>query len=507
MNIQFETINDSILLNYLQRMIDGKKVHLIDDKSMENLKKFFESRSYQEQRRFARDIIAYLLKKALEKMFGITNKFADEISRYLGEFEKYEHLLYSTEGYYRDHLAHIVRVFCLGEIILFEKDFKDFIEIREDLLEPAWCLTSLFHDLGYPIETVQTVTSPVYRMLSQIEGLNVRQHEISFDMATTTLMQRFLEELSKAGIVDMYERLEEIRESTVAPWVISRMPGISLPTLGLEIPPEREEALPWLPALGLEVPQEREVKREELKELKEKQKLSMQILELISLENAVRWEIYSQLLDGMKKHDHGVLGALILLQTCRTLITPRFRRARNIHSVIKEHDASLLQEMYKTDLLFEIAFAMAMHNLSLTLPISIKYRPLACLLSLCDTLQEWGRPMSSGLFTQPEPLLDKIELHTMKEDEVFKIQVTFDFSDKKPDVSINEFEFFKRKANDLMRITSLPDKSVNVYISCIPRKGVHKTKFEVFTCMDCGKIYPSHEEREGKIVECTHECG
>lgn len=101
----------------------------------------------------------------------------DLMKEYFNKFCDFEKLLYGNSRYYRDHLSHLFNVFFLGEFVLREylggfkflnfrdKELLGKYSIKPEEKEAIWCLIALTHDLGYPLEVVQSINSQVKDMI------------------------------------------------------------------------------------------------------------------------------------------------------------------------------------------------------------------------------------------------------------------------------------------------------------------------------------------------------
>lgn len=124
--------------------------------------------------------------------FGIT-----EIENYFKIFHEFEDLLYGSDKYYRDHSLHVFRVFLLGYFLLksdkFNINFKHIkipdwqSTIEEDLISPEekeamWCVSSLTHDLGYPIEKISKINGKIREILGYFGSSSVQ--DVNFSIPT-----------------------------------------------------------------------------------------------------------------------------------------------------------------------------------------------------------------------------------------------------------------------------------------------------------------------------------
>lgn len=113
------------------------------------------------------------------EIFGVDNIYV-----LLKAFKKFETILYGASEYYRDHLAHVFRVFLLGDFLI-QKSFDysklnvgspDFIkEISPQEKECMWCIISLTHDLGYALEKIDTINKQVGDMVKEYGRVTIQE--------------------------------------------------------------------------------------------------------------------------------------------------------------------------------------------------------------------------------------------------------------------------------------------------------------------------------------------
>lgn len=115
------------------------------------------------------------------------NAFAygiDHLEEYHDRYTQFESLLYGASEYYRDHIFHAIRTWLIGIFCLLhtEKDtiFIDNIQIdgvaEEDPFSKQinffeklsiWTISSLCHDLGYPLEKSQQILEKTKNMMKE----------------------------------------------------------------------------------------------------------------------------------------------------------------------------------------------------------------------------------------------------------------------------------------------------------------------------------------------------
>jgi len=106
----------------------------------------------------------------------------EELYEFLEEFRDFEPILYGAVEDYRDHLAHVFRVFLLGRYIIkhaigFENigpNYKSLV-ISPEEKEAMFCITALTHDLGVALEQIHRINERVRRMLQRFGNIPVQE--------------------------------------------------------------------------------------------------------------------------------------------------------------------------------------------------------------------------------------------------------------------------------------------------------------------------------------------
>ncbi len=107
---------------------------------------------------------------ALKLDFGVKN-----LTKYFKEFSKFEELLYGIDDFYRDHSLHVFKVYLLGDYLIRKKlggyENIDIINKPENLKidnnekRAIWCIIALCHDLGYPLEKLDSLNKKLIKIL------------------------------------------------------------------------------------------------------------------------------------------------------------------------------------------------------------------------------------------------------------------------------------------------------------------------------------------------------
>ncbi len=174
----------------------------------------------------------------------------DDIFAYFDEYVNFEELIFASDSFYRDHTLHCLWVYFLGEYIKKSGDFEDVLidefnqtkKVTEGLDRPIrkskhsilfkdfiyisdiindvvsnedaiWCITSLTHDLGYPIKKIGKINKSIQKILPYF---HVKKYD-EFDFNYTEIQQSFINDFIdlmcfgiKLGVIMDYEKESEI---------------------------------------------------------------------------------------------------------------------------------------------------------------------------------------------------------------------------------------------------------------------------------------------------------
>jgi hypothetical protein len=132
-------------------------------------------------------IVFLKFKDQREKYHDDADYGVERLNKFLKTFRKFEFMLYGAEAErYRDHTAHQLSVFLIGEYLI-RKTFK-FSSITatekpkiykdiEDSITPAekeamWCIMALTHDLGIALERITDINPIAEKMLKEFGFIN-----------------------------------------------------------------------------------------------------------------------------------------------------------------------------------------------------------------------------------------------------------------------------------------------------------------------------------------------
>ena len=186
-------ITDCFLIKYLKNKRD--EIRFIGSgpgESKEKIYKLDEKAGLLTQWDLVRELWESLLGDALVflKSKDKREKFHDklvygvkDLSAFFETFREYETVLYGARGRYRDHLVHVFRVYLLGEYVIretfgFDKvscEEVDKLTISWEEKEATWCIISLCHDLGYPLEAIFDINQKARDMFQKFGRVSIQE--------------------------------------------------------------------------------------------------------------------------------------------------------------------------------------------------------------------------------------------------------------------------------------------------------------------------------------------
>lgn len=116
----------------------------------------------------------------------------DKLDEFFKTFREFESLLYGAkEERYRDHIAHMLTVFILGQYLIkstigFERidvsdeDFPEDNKVSIEEKEAMWCVISLAHDLGIALERIIDISPKAKDMLTKFGIFNIQELSYPF---------------------------------------------------------------------------------------------------------------------------------------------------------------------------------------------------------------------------------------------------------------------------------------------------------------------------------------
>lgn len=332
----------------------------------------------------------------------------EKLCDFLNEFQKFEPILYGSVPNYRDHIAHVLRVYFLGHYLIrnaigFENisfSRSDFVSAPEK--EAMWCIIALTHDLGVSLEKVQDINQKVRSMLQKFGNIPVQEIGYSY-FAQFGAFSEFAVKFMSSDITGVNEG-------------------------------------------------EKGKKRGRNKVQEE-------------FTTRIQSKYYQKFLAALSNFNHGVMSSIILM---KDLV------------YFKESDYKLDQSKYldaedarQFMMRREILRAIAAHSCNDIYHLKIGNFPF--LLTVCDEMQEWGRPKLVDVFKRGET---STKLTINKFDErIVDYRVTFYFREESK-ASEEERENAKREV--IAYCIAKREKWLNVLRSAVGGKLRELTlKFEV----------------------------
>lgn len=188
--------DDTYLLKRIKKEVKNKEIQFIRKSTRELFSKLRNDIALHLQTDYLRklwadligDAIIFLKSKDLrEKYHDSMTLGTEELFNFLTEFQKFEPILYGAVPHYRDHIAHVFRVFLLGHCITKKAiGFERIILSNESLIvspeekEALWCISALTHDLGYSLEVIHHINRHVRDMLQQFGNIPVQELAYSY---------------------------------------------------------------------------------------------------------------------------------------------------------------------------------------------------------------------------------------------------------------------------------------------------------------------------------------
>lgn len=174
----------------------------------------------------------------------------DDIFTYFDEYVNFEELIFASDSFYRDHTMHCLWVYFLGEYIKKSDDyknilvneyklvqklfeyydssfraskhsilFKDFLYMLDSINnlvtneQAIWCISSLTHDLGYPIKKIGKINKCIQKILPYFHVNNYDEFNFNY----TDVQQSFINDFIKLMCyeIEFYLKLDPEEGSEV----------------------------------------------------------------------------------------------------------------------------------------------------------------------------------------------------------------------------------------------------------------------------------------------------
>lgn len=131
-----------------------------------------------------------LLNNAFEFIGFDEHVGVEKLYEYLSEFRDFEEILYGVNPFYRDHTYHCINLYLMGEYLFRKYDlYKDFYMFTPEDKDKTkaksaiFCIISLTHDLGYPIESINSINQKFIKMFSHYKNIKLNELSLEFPIA------------------------------------------------------------------------------------------------------------------------------------------------------------------------------------------------------------------------------------------------------------------------------------------------------------------------------------
>jgi len=418
-----EIKNDSHLVSYIKDEKVLGKIEFITEPTRESISRLRAETDLHYQANLLNktwklliiDAISFLKRKdTREKYHDQMTLGTDELYSFLQEFQRFEPMLYGSVPHYRDHIAHVFRVYLLGQhVIKTSIGFENISFSKDDLVSPSekeamWCIMALTHDLGISLEKVHIINQSVRSMLQKFGNIPVQEIGHSYFAQFGPISEYVVKFLSS----DVAEAGKDTKFAT-----------------------------------------------------------------------HIQSKYYQKFLAALGDFNHGVMSSIILMKDLVYFKEADY--ALDQAKLLNDEDAR--QFMIRR----EILRAIAAHSCDDIYYLGVKNFPF--LLTVCDEMQEWGRPRLVDIFKRGESST-KLTINKF-DDKTVDYRVTFYFREG-PGAKASEEERKNAKIEIIRYCLSKRNKWLNVLRSAVGGSLRNLTlNFEVEDCS-----YPKKETYSLKHV-------
>lgn len=186
--------DDIFFLTYIKEQCEKNKIEFMKDdvkkciKQLKDVDLHYQAEPLKELWKLLIDDAIIFLKEKdnREKFHDRMTLGTKELYDFMEEFQKFEPILYGVVPNYRDHIAHVFRVYFLGQYVIktaigFENvEFERSSQVLASEKEAMWCIMALTHDLGYSLERVHHINQRVRGMLQRFGNIPVQEIAYSY---------------------------------------------------------------------------------------------------------------------------------------------------------------------------------------------------------------------------------------------------------------------------------------------------------------------------------------
>lgn len=286
----------------------------------------------------------------------------EDIYNYYKKASEFEKILYGSDPWYRDHFAHVLRVWLLGVYIVFELNnkikcpsFGEYSKDRTSLfpqneLFAAFSIAALTHDLGYPLQKTQKLNKKISDILNSFGGINWN------DINATLNITRHNSALLLLNLLSSKIKFDE-------------------KNVAKEFGHEVNETVDTY----IE-------KREKFKGIADYQEHNYH--QKIPIFLRTQYKYHQKYFDSLEQFEHGFLSALLLHRKLLYFKEGEFAIEEDYPFAIEEARQFIIRR--------EILRAIASHTCDDI--YFLNFLSLESLLYFADEIQEWGRPFFSDLY-------------------------------------------------------------------------------------------------------------
>ncbi len=230
-------INENIVLDFYLEQIEKDKIDFLkeEDEYKKEVKRYIidlkNSTDMHNKIQIAKELWKILFEVAMSHIDRDKRGY-DELFNFFDEYVDFEELIFASDSFYRDHTIHCLWVYFLGEYIYKNKEFDflfkrmnyDYNTIKmiclairelnitsgldevlknlevfqriESRLDAIRCITSLTHDLGYPLKKIHKINRSIGRVLPYFSINNYSEFNFEFDNVQVKFIENFIEFLS-----------------------------------------------------------------------------------------------------------------------------------------------------------------------------------------------------------------------------------------------------------------------------------------------------------------------
>ncbi|MEQ8235174.1 MAG: hypothetical protein ABRQ23_00170 [Syntrophomonadaceae bacterium] len=393
-------LTEKIILEFYVDQIRRDQVNFVKDKKQKkeiiaSISRLKQSKRIHEKLDAAKQLWKKLLTAAI-KHIDDDLRGLEKLFDYFEEFINFEELLFASVSYYRDHTLHSLWVYFLGEYLIYNDEFKgfyfeDYSEYEEykginlktdqfvdylltikDFKSSIRCISSLTHDLGYPVTKITSINKSIAKILPYFRVREIEEFCFNFnDGIQANVISNFLELISK----DMYIRPYPDSESEIIYPIIQKKKN------------------------GTNLSLEEEIT---LREITPQISISPSYNRLLNYSN------------DFQENKHGIMSAYLLANSVRAFSNIPFSK-----------DETIRFDIVKTRAKLQILQSIANHTSDIRIT---KFRTMSELLCFVDEIEEFSRTFKNQNRTFKDELCKtKIGYVDSKLEIVFTFEDDYDF--------------------------------------------------------------------------------